>query len=265
MRTSPNFNQQDRSWISQGGRGLRGFAVLLITTVVTAGVGSGFTSAAVEPAALQGMDPAKVAGAIHANAQALKAFVWQQRMQLQLKGETKKVTLTQMNYDMNGNLQKTQLSEEPSADSSQQQSSGGGRRGRLKAKVVEKKTGEFKQMMQDISALVKSYTEIPHDQLQAALKKAAFSQGQDDMGGSVQIKMSGVLQPGDSLTMWIDKNAMLFRRIAVSTIYEQNPVTVTANYAMLPSGEVYMAQAKLSYPKKEVAVEIDNLNYQKNQ
>jgi hypothetical protein len=28
------------------------------------------------------MDPAKVAGAIKANAQALKAFVWQQRMQL---------------------------------------------------------------------------------------------------------------------------------------------------------------------------------------
>lgn len=239
----------------------------LIGASLLAGVlltGSHFASAGSASALPQGMDPAKVAGAIQANAQALKAFVWQQRLQLQLKGETKKVTLTQMNYDLNGNLQKTQLSEQPPADSSQQ-SSGGGRRGRLKEKIVEKKTGEFKDMMHDIAALVKSYTEIPHDQLQAALKQAAFSQGQGDMTGAIQIKMSNVIQPGDSLTIWIDKTAMLFRKAVIATSYEQNPVTTTANYAMLPSGQVYMAQAILNYPKKEVVVEIDNLNYQRSQ
>ncbi len=120
-------------------------------------------------------------------------------------------------------------------------------------------------MMQDIAALVKSYTEIPHDQLQAALKQAAFMQGQEDMAGAVQIKMSSVIQPGDSLTICIVKTAMLFRRIAIATAYEQNPVTTTANYAMLPSGQVYMAQAILNYPKKEVVVQIDNLNYQRSQ
>lgn len=244
--------------------GHRAIRVFLLTGVLLTESASLLASAGTEPALRQGMDPAKVAGAIQANAQALKAFVWQQRVQLQLKGETKKVTLTQMNYDVNGNLQKTQLSEQPPADQSQQ-SSGGGRRGRLKEKIVEKKTGEFKDMMQDIAALVKSYTEIPHDQMQAALKKAAFMQGQDDMAGAIQIKMSNVIQPGDSLTIWIDKTAMLFRRVAIATAYEQNPVTMTANYSMLPSGQVYMAQAILNYPKKEVVVEIDNLNYQRSQ
>jgi len=47
------------------------------------------------------MDPAKVAAAIKGNAQELKAFTYQQRMQLQLKGRDEKITLTQMNYDMN--------------------------------------------------------------------------------------------------------------------------------------------------------------------
>ena len=56
---------------------------------------------------------------------------------------------------------------------------------------------------------------------------------------------------------------MLFRRATIATTYEGNPVTVTANYAMLPSGQVYMAQAILNYPKKEVVVEIDHMNYQK--
>jgi hypothetical protein len=216
---------------------------------------------------LQGVQPQQVAAAVKANAAALKAFTWQQRMQIQVKGETKKVTLTQMNYDMSGNLQKTQLSEQPAPDSSQQQqSSGGGRlRGRVKEKVVAKKTGEFKEMMQGIGALVKSYTELPHDQLQAALKNAAFSEGQGDMAGTIQIQMNGVLQAGDSLTLWLDRNALLFRRVAIATSYEQKPLTATANYAMLQSHEVYMGQAIVNYPDKQVVLEIDNLNYQRSQ
>ncbi|MCM3901742.1 MAG: hypothetical protein ND866_08550, partial [Pyrinomonadaceae bacterium] len=187
----------------------------------------------------------------------LKTFTYQQRMQLQLKGETKKVTLTQMNYDMNGNLQKTLLSEQPPAD---EQPSGG----RLKRRIVEKKTGEFKEMMREIADLVKSYSELPPQQLQAALKQATFSQGQGDMAGAVQIQMNNVIQQGDSLTIWIDRTAMLFRRIAIATTYEQNPVTATANYAMLPSGQVYMAQAIVNYPAKQVVVELDNMNYQRS-
>ena len=100
--------------------------------------------------------------------------------------------------------------------------------------------------------------------MQAALQKAAFSQGQGDMAGTVQIQMQNVVQQGDTMTIWIDRQAMLFRRVAIATSYENNPVTVTANYAMLPSGQVYMAQAILNYPKKEVVTQIDNSNYQRS-
>ena len=44
-----------------------------------------------------------------------------------------------------------------------------------------------------------------------------------------------------------------------------NPVNATTNYAMLPSGQVHMAQAILNCPKKEVVVEIDNFNYRRSQ
>jgi hypothetical protein len=242
----------------------RVLGIFLLAALLFAGTRSQFVSASNEPAFPQGLNPEQVAATIKANAQALKAFSYQQRMQLQLKGETKKVTLTQMTYDMNGNLQKTQLSEDPPPDASQQ-SSGGRRGGRLKQRVIAKKTGEFKQMMGDISALVKSYTELPPEQLQGALKQATFSAGDGDMAGAVQIVMRNVNQNGDSMTIWIDRTAMLFRRAVIATTYEGNPVTTTANYAMLPGGQVYMAQAILNYPKKEVVVEIDNSNYQRSQ
>lgn len=230
----------------------------LLITILLAGGKSQSVSAGFETGSPQGMNPEQVAGTIKANAQALRSFSYQQRMQLQLKGETKKVTLSQVSYDMNGNQQKTQLSEDPPADP---QPSGG----RLKQRIVARKTGEFKHMMNDIAALVKSYTELPPEQLQAALKQAAFSPGEGDMGGSVQIVMRNVIQNGDSMTIWIDRTAMLYRRAVIATTYEGNPVTTTANYAMLPSGQVYMAQAILNYPKKQVVVQIDNQNYQRSQ
>lgn len=231
-------------------------AVLLVLTIVLVGVKIESVGAGFEPAVPQGLNPQQVSAAIKANAQALKAFNYQQRMQLQVKGETKKVTLTQMTHDMSGNVQKTQISEEPSGDVPP---SGG----RLKQRVVAKKKGEFKDMMHDIAALVTSYTELPPDQLHAALQKASFSPGEGDMGGSVQVRMQSVIQPGDSMTIWIDRTAMLFRRAVIATTYEGNPVTTTANYAMLPSGQVHMAQAILNYPKKEVLVQLDNMNYSK--
>jgi hypothetical protein len=233
--------------------------VLLFLTLLLVGVKNESVRATLEVALPQGMNPQQVAATIKGNAQALKAFSHQQRMQLQVKGETKKVTITQINYDMYGNEQKTQLSEDPPPNSSQPSG------GRLKQRIVAKKTGEFKDMMQGIGALVKSYTELPQDQMQAALKQASFSQGEGDMAGSVQIKMLNVIEQGDSMTIWIDRTAMLFRRVVIATTFEKDPVTATANYAMLPSGQVYMAQAVLNYPKKQVVVEIDNMNYQRSQ
>ena len=231
---------------------------LLLIGILLLGEQSRSVNAGFDPASPQGMNPQQVAATIQANAQALKTFSHQQRTQLQLKGETKKVILNQIAYDMNGNQQKTLLSEDPPPGAAP---SGG----RLKQRIVEKKTGEFKEMMENIVNLVKSYTELPHDQLQAALQKATFSQGSGDMAGSVQIAMTSVIQPGDSMTIWIDRTAMLYRRAVIATTYEGNPVTTTANYAMLPSGQVYMGEAILTYPKKEVVVQIDNSNYQRSQ
>ena len=234
----------------------RALGVLLLTVFLFAA--TQFVSASLEPAAPQGVNPQQVAATIKANAQALRAFSYQQRMQLQLKGETKKVTLNQMSYDINGNPQKTLLSEQPQAGA---QPSGG----RIKRRIVAKKTGEFKEMMEEISALVKSYTELSPERLQASLKQAIFSAGQGDMDGSVQIVMQNVIQKGDSITIWIDRTTMLYRRAVIATTYEGNPVTTTANYATLTSGEGHMAQAILNYAKKEVVVQIDNSNYQRSQ
>src|SRR5882762_8827814 len=91
----------------------RVLALFLLAAVLLIGGQSPSVSTGLASASLQETKTEQVAATIKANAQALKAFSYQQRTQLRLKGETKKVTLNQMNYDASGNLQKIQLSEEP--------------------------------------------------------------------------------------------------------------------------------------------------------
>lgn len=212
----------------------------------------------------QGVDPAKFAEIQKGNSQALKSFTWKQRFELQLKGESKKVTLNMMRYDAQGSEQKTLLSEEPQAQQ-QQPPAAGGRGSRVKAKVIEKKKEDFKEMMEGLAGVVKSYAQVPPDKLKSAMAKAEKIPGQGDMQGALGLKLANLLQDKDSLTIWIDTNTMLFRRIEIVSSYDKKPVTATANYKKIEAGPNYMAQAVLEYPSEKVVVKIDNLDYQPTQ
>jgi hypothetical protein len=213
----------------------------------------------------QGVDPAKFAEIQKGNSQALKSYLWKQRFELQLKGETKKVTVNMVRYDAQGNEQKTPLSEEPQAQQQQQPAAPGGRGSRVKAKVVENKKEEFKEMMEGLAGLVKSYAQIPPDKLKAAMAKAEKIPGQGEMQGALGLKLANLLQDKDSLTIWIDTGTMLFRRIEIASSYDKKPVSATANYEQINTGPNYMAKAVLQYPSKEVVVKIDNFDYQPTQ
>lgn len=211
----------------------------------------------------QGVDPTKFAEVQKGNSQALKSYTWKQRFELQMKGETKKVTLNTVRYDAQGNEQKTLLSEAPQAQEPQQQPPAPGKRGsRVKAKVIENKKEEFKEMMEGLAGLVKSYGQISPDKLKAAIAKAEKIPGQGEMQGASGLKLTNLLQDKDSMTIWIDTQTLLFRRIEIASVYDKKPVSATANYKKIESGPNYMAQAVLQYPSKEVVVKIDNFEYQ---
>jgi hypothetical protein len=209
----------------------------------------------------QSVDPAKFAAVQKENAQKLRAYTWKQRLELQLKGETKKVLLNQMRYDVDGKQQKTPLGtgepQQPAA-----QAPAGRRGGRVKAKVVENKKEEFKEMMEGLAALVTSYGHIPPDKLKAALSQAKVTPGQGEMKGAAGIQVASIVQSGDSLTLWVDTATLLFRRIEINSSYEQKPVTATADYSAVAGGPNYMAKAVLQYPAKELLLKIENFEYQ---
>jgi hypothetical protein len=207
-------------------------------------------------------DPPPFAESQKANSQALRQYSWKSRTEIKLKGESKNVKLEQVRYDLDGKLQKTPMGGPPPAAPAPAQ---GGRGGRVKNKVIENKKEEFGEMMQGLGQLVASYGQLPPDKLQAFAANATKGRGEGAMQGTAQIQGLDVLQPGDSMTIWIDPASQMMRRVEIKTIYDKKPAALVAEYRSVPNGPTYMARAVLTYPEKNVELTVDNSDYVRGQ
>ena len=92
---------------------------------------------------------AKFAEGAKANAAALRAYSWKQRVQVTLKGEAKPAKLYQMRYDADGKAQKTELTAEAPKTEPEKEDRGRdrGRRGGdlVKKQIVENKIEDAKE------------------------------------------------------------------------------------------------------------------------
>ena len=140
----------------------------------------------------------------------------------------------------------------------------GGRGGRVKEKVIENKKEEFGEMMQGLGQLVASYGQMPPEKTQAFAASATKGRGEGEMQGTAQIQGRDVLQPGDSMTIWIDPATQMMRRVEIKTVYDKKPATLIADYRAVPNGPTYMARAVLTYPEKNVELTVDNSGYERS-
>ena len=81
------------------------------------------------------------------NQKALRQYAWTESTELSLKGEVKNTKAEQCQYGPDGKVQKTLLTPPPEKKQ---------KRG-LKGKIVEKKTGEMKDYMEQVVALIQQY------------------------------------------------------------------------------------------------------------
>src|SRR5664279_6119392 len=126
--------------------GLKRMALVLIVAI-SAGV------FAITPATAQNQQMEQKLMAIKnaqaANKQKLAQYTWTETETIAIKGDVKDTKTYQVQM-VNGKAQKTLVND-------QKASSGGGRQGRAKERIVEKKTQEYDEYGQSISALAKQY------------------------------------------------------------------------------------------------------------
>jgi hypothetical protein len=187
------------------------------------------------------------------NAQALKQYEWKARTEIQKDGETKKVQLALARYDHDGNPQKTVISSTPEPDLP---------KFGLRKVVAHKKLQEFRDTVEELGALARSYSELPPDRMQRFMATATITPELTAQHKLVRIEGRDVLQSGDSMTVFIDAVSRKQRRVEIQTWRDQKPVRIVSEFQDLPQGgPTYMARTQVNYDRGSVVIVTENFDY----
>ncbi len=180
---------------------------------------------------------------------------WVETTIVSLKGEEKDRKQERAYYGVDGKVQKVLLDEEKAR---RQRGAGG----RLKQRVVAKKTGEMKDYMEAAAALIQQYVPPNPADIDSARKreKVAVKPGQ---GGVVRLEFTDYIKPGDLLAVDLDAAANRLVGISVNTYLDtpDDAVTLNVGFATLPDGTNYTAQTTLDAKAKNVTVVVQKSGY----
>ena len=196
----------------------------------------------------------KIQQSVAENQQRLAHYTWQEQQTVSLKGEVKSQTLYQVQMGPDGKPQKTQLSAPPPPPSG----------GRLKQRVIEKKKGELKEYAEQISELVHSYVPPNPQKMQQALQQgsASVSKAGPD---AVQVAFTNYNLQGDSMKLVFNTAQKGIQSVQVSSYLNNDPsdaATFTAQFAKLPDGTNHRSSSTVNGEKKQLTIQIQNMNYQ---
>ncbi len=193
------------------------------------------------------------------NKQKLHQYQWVETTQITLKGEQKPERVYQCSYGPNGQVQKVPMGAPP------QQSSG--REGRLKQRVIEKKTDEMKEYMQQVQSLLSMYVPPNPQLMQQAFQKGNVSMNKTMGGNLVNLVFKNYAKPGDQMTVAFDTGTRKVSTINVNTFMDSpsDVVTLAVQMASLPDGTNYAQQTVLNATAKQIQVTTNNANYAKLQ
>jgi hypothetical protein len=186
------------------------------------------------------------------NAAALKKYEWKSRTEVLKDGETKKIQLALMRYDANGNLQKTIVSSTPEPDLP---------KFGLRKAIAQRKVGEFKDTLEALAALAQSYSAIPPDRMQRFMTTAAISPEMNASQKLVRIEGRDVLQPCDSMSIFLDAVSRKQRHVEIQTSLEGKAVRIVSEFQDLSQGPTYMARSQVSYASNSIVIITENLDY----
>ena len=188
------------------------------------------------------------------NKQKLAQYTWQETETISIKGSVKDTKIYQVQM-VNGQQQKNPLSD--------QKAQSGGHEGRIKERMIEKKTEEYEQYGQQISGLAKQYTTPDPERLMQA--KQAGNISVQPAAGTVSLVIKNYIKPGDSVTMTISEQTHSPVSVKVNS-YLNDPsdaVNISAQFAQLPDGTNHVAMATINGVSKQLTVAEKNSNYRK--
>jgi hypothetical protein len=190
------------------------------------------------------------------NKQALMSYSWNEQDTISLKGEVKKVQHYQVRLGPDGKPQKTSL--DPPTEAAPPSG------GRMKQRVVAKKTDEYKDYAESMKSLAQQYA--PPD---PALIQQAAANGNITLGAvagsptQVQLVIKNYLKQGDSMTLVFDKKQKSIVRVQIASYMDdpKDAMNLTVQYSKLPDGTNHISSIVIDGVSKQLNVAVQNSNY----
>jgi hypothetical protein len=184
------------------------------------------------------------------NLQKLHQYQWMETTQLTLNGEAKPPKTSMCRYGPDGTVQKTPIGPPPQPPSG----------GRMKQRIIEKKTEEMQEYMGQVKSLLSMY--VPPDPQKMGQTFQAGNASLNPQAADIVFK--NYAQPGDQMTLSFNAATKKISAVNVNT-YMDNPkdtVTLAVQMASLPDGTNYVQQSVLDATAKKLQVTTTNSNYQ---
>ena len=199
-----------------------------------------------------GQQDQKFAQAQKQNAQALRQYSWKSRSQVRKDGDIKSTKLFLTRYAADGTQVQVLLEE----DSAKLPKFG------LRGMIAKKKKEEAAQLIEALQKLAKSYGELPPAKMQEFMGRATAILETNTPQPLLRLEANDVLQPNDSMTVWVDANTRRQRRIEINSSYDAKPVRIVSEFKDLPGGPTYMARSVVDYPGEELTLTVENFDHQ---
>ena len=199
-----------------------------------------------------GQQNEKFSSSMKQNALALRQYTWKSQTQIRKEGELKATKVYSNRYAADGTVAQLLLEEE----SAKLPKFG------LRGMVAKKKKQEAQDLIEALQALAKSYGELPPAKLQVLMTSARASLETNAPQPLLRLESVNVLQPGDSMIVWLDANKRRQRRIEINTSFDAKPVRIVTEFRDLPQGPTYLARSVVDYPHEELTLTVENFDYE---
>ncbi len=193
-----------------------------------------------------------IASSMGENSEKLKHYTFKQKVEVYLKGELKKTSVSQIHYDSNGERVAVPLESSPAPGAQQS-------RGRIGRRIAEQKKDEMKDYIERLTGLMGQYLPPTEDRIKAAIPGAQFSQPE---AGVAEATFPDYLKAGDSLTITLNSVERRISQLRVKSSLDTDPVSIVVDFSPLPDGTNYPATTSLKSEAKQIELQISTYDYQ---
>ncbi len=198
-----------------------------------------------------GQQDQKYAQAMKQNAMALRQYTWKSQTQIRKDGDVKGTKVYMNRYAADGTVVQLLLEE-----SSAKLPKFG-----IRGMVAKKKKAEATELIEALQRFAKSYGELPPAKMQEFMTKATVTL-ETTAQPRLRLEGANILQPGDSMVVWLDANTRRQRRIEINSSFDAKPVRIVTEFRDLLNGPTYMVRSVLDYPSEELTLTIENFEYE---